>query len=289
MTSMPRPRKACSSATETSMSARGTIRGAYSTSVTSQPKSARIDVSWQPVSAAPMTQTRSGRDGQAAQVLVGQAELGPGDRQSPGPAADGDDHPIRSPRAAVGRGDRVGVDEPGVAGLLDEVDPGGADVVGDALAFIEVAGHPLGVGQGSGEVDLGPWPAQTERFPRAPVPHQARGPSQRAHRCRAAVEGGAADPPPLDERDLCAQLGGVQGGGNTGGAASDDDNAHLACSFPPPRSCRPRPELERSTSHGKTHSCRKICGLTRDAGLGGQNGDLRAGRISPSQNITSRL
>ena len=171
-----------------------------------------------------------GQGVQAAQVLVGQAELGPRDRQSPGPAADGDDHPIRSPRAAVGRGDRVGVDEPGVAGLFDEVDPGGADVVGDALAFMEVAGHPLGVGQGSGEVDLGPWPAQTERFPRAPVPHQARGPSQRAHRCRAAVEGGAADPPPLDERDLCAQFGGVQGGGHTSGAASNDDNAHLACS-----------------------------------------------------------
>ena len=46
-----------------------------------------------------------------------------------------------------------------------------------------------------------------------------------------AVEGGAADAPPLDERDLCAQLGGVQGGGHTSGAASDDDNAHLACSF----------------------------------------------------------
>jgi hypothetical protein len=41
-----------------------------------------------------------------------------------------------------------------------------------------------------------------------PVPHEPRGTSQRAHRCRAAVKGGAADPPPLDERDLCAQLGG---------------------------------------------------------------------------------
>ena len=149
-----------------------------------------------------------GQGVQAAQVLVGQAELGPADRQSPSLAADGDDHSIRSPRAAVGRADRVGVDEPGVAGLFNEVDPDGADVVGDALAFIEVAGHPLGVGQGSGEVDYGPWPAETERFPRAPVPHQARGTSQRAHRCRAAVKGGAADPPPLDERDLCAQLGG---------------------------------------------------------------------------------
>ena len=75
-------------------------------------------------------------------------------------------------------------ERPGVAGLFDEVDPDGADVVGDPLAFIEVAGHLLGVGQGSGDVDLGPWPAQPERFPRGPVPDQARGPSQRAHRCR---------------------------------------------------------------------------------------------------------
>ena len=62
---------------------------------------------------------------------------------------------------AVGRGDRVGVDEPGVAGLFDEVDAGGANVVGDALAFMEVGGDPPGVGQGGGEVDLGPRPAQT--------------------------------------------------------------------------------------------------------------------------------
>ena len=143
--------------------------------------------------------------------------------QSPGLAADGDDHPIRSPLAAVGRGDRVGVDEPGVAGLFDEVDPTQRMWSATVLAFIEVAGHPLGVGQGSGEVDLGPWPTQTERFPRAPVPDQARGPSQRAHWCRAGVEGGAADAPPLDERDLCAELGGVQGGRNTSGAASNDD------------------------------------------------------------------
>ena len=182
-----------------------------------------------------------GQRGHAAHVLIGQAELGPGDRQSPGPAADGDDHPIRGPGAAVGRGDRVGVDEPGVAGLFDEVDPGGADVVGNALALIEVVGHPLGVGQGGGEVDLGPWPAQTERFPRTPVPHQPRGPSQRAHRCRPAVERGAPDPPPLDERDLCAQLGGVQGGGDTSRTASDHDNAHLARPSVLTRSCRPRP------------------------------------------------
>ena len=184
-------------------------------------------MSWQPVSAAPMTQIRSGQGGQAAHVLIRQAELGPGDRQPPGPAADGDDHPISGPRAAIGGGDSVGVDEPGVAGLFDEIDSGGADVIGEPFAFIQIVGHPLGVGEGSGDVDLGPRPAQTERFPRAPVPHQACGASKRAHRCRTAVEGGSADSPALDERDLCAQLGGVQGSGNTGGATSNDENTHL--------------------------------------------------------------
>ena len=230
MTSMPRPRKACSSATETSTSARAHDPGRV---LDERDLAAEVGQDRRELAAGVGRADDAdpvGQGGQAAQVLIGQAELGSGDRQSPGLTADGDDDPIRSPRAAVGRGDRVGVDEPGVAGLFDEVDPGGADVVGDALAFIEVGGHPLGIGQGGGDVDLGPWPAQTERFPRTPVPHQACGASQRAHRCRAAVEGGAADPPPLDERDLCAQLGGVQGGGNTSGAASDDDNAHLACS-----------------------------------------------------------
>ena len=100
-------------------------------------------------------------------------------------------------------------------------------MIGEPLAFIQIVGHPLGVGEGSGEVDLGPRPVQTERFPRTPVPHQPCGASERAHRRRTAVEGGSADPPPLDERDVCAQLGGVQSGGDTGGAASDDDNTHL--------------------------------------------------------------
>ena len=112
-----------------------------------------------------------GQGGQAAHVLIGQAELGPGDRQSPSPAADSDDHPISGPFAAIGRGDSVGVDEPGVAGLFDEIDAGGADVIGEPFAFIQIVGHPLGVGEGGAEVDLGPWPVQTERLPRAPVPH----------------------------------------------------------------------------------------------------------------------
>ena len=75
---------------------------------------------------------------QAAHVLVGQAELGPGDRPPPGSAADGDGHPISGPRAAIGGGDGVGVDEPGVAGLFDEIDSGGANVIGEPFAFIQI-------------------------------------------------------------------------------------------------------------------------------------------------------
>lgn len=125
MTSMPRPWKACSSATETSMSARGTIRGPYSTSVTAQPKSARIDVSWQPASAAPMTQTlsRAERSRCARPRRSGRARPQGWVAAPPCPAADGDDHPIRRPRAAVGRGKGVGVDEADVAGLFNEVTP----------------------------------------------------------------------------------------------------------------------------------------------------------------------
>jgi hypothetical protein len=99
-----------------------------------------------------------GQGGQAAHVLIRQAELGPGDRQSPGPATDGDDHPISGPHTAIGYSDGVGVDEPRVAGLFDEIDSGGTDVIGKPLTFIQIIGHPLGVGERSSEVDLGPRP-----------------------------------------------------------------------------------------------------------------------------------
>jgi hypothetical protein len=63
----------------------------------------------------------------------------------------------------------------------------------------------------------------------SPVP-KACGTSKSAHGRRTAVKGGAADPPPLNDRDLRAQLGGVKRSGDAGGTASNDDNAHLTCS-----------------------------------------------------------
>ena len=187
-------------------------------------------MSWQPVSAAPMTQTRSGRARQAAHVLEGQGQLGARDRQPRGPPADGDDDPVGTPGPAVRRCDGVGVEEARVAGLLHEVDAPGADVVGDVLPLVRVAGHALRVGQRRGEVHLRPRPAQTERLPRAPVAHEARRPGQCAHRRRPLVEARAAHPPPLDERDLGPQLGGVERGGYSRGPASDHEDAH--CPLP---------------------------------------------------------
>jgi hypothetical protein len=169
----------------------------------------------------------AGQGGQAAYVLVGEAELGAGDRQPPGAPADGDDHPVGVPGPAVTRGDGVGVEEARVSGLFGEVDPHRAYVLGDAPALVGVVRDPLGIGQRGGEVHLGSRPAQAERLPRAPVPHEARRAGQGAHGCGTAVESRAAESVPLDERDLGPQLGGVQRRGRSGGAASEDENAHL--------------------------------------------------------------
>src|SRR5215211_3250054 len=59
-TSIPRRVKAAPRAAERSWSARGTSRGAYSSTSVWQPKSARMEASWQPVSAPPMTAIRPG-------------------------------------------------------------------------------------------------------------------------------------------------------------------------------------------------------------------------------------
>jgi hypothetical protein len=59
-TTMPRSRKDAVSASDTSWSARATSLGPASISVTSTPKSAKIDASWQPVSAPPTTAAEAG-------------------------------------------------------------------------------------------------------------------------------------------------------------------------------------------------------------------------------------
>ena len=68
-----------------------------------------------------MTQTRPGREVRLRTSSLVRPSSAP-DRQPPGPAVDGDDHPISGPLAAIGLGDGVGIDEPGVAGLFNEIE-----------------------------------------------------------------------------------------------------------------------------------------------------------------------
>ena len=184
-------------------------------------------MSWQPVSAAPITQ-RDGQGAQGAHVVERQRQLGAGDRQPRGAAADGDDEPVCAPGPAILGPDRVRIEEAGVAGLLDQVDARRADVIGHVLALVGVPGYPVGVGESRGEVHLRPRPAEAERLPRAPVPHEAGGPGQRAHGRRALIQGRPAHAPPLDEADVGAELGGLERGRCAGGAAAKDEHAHHA-------------------------------------------------------------
>ena len=62
-----------------------------------------------------MTQTRSGSAVTLRMSSYVRPSSAPGSAGAR-PAANGDDHSIRSPGAAVGRGDRVGVEEADVAG-----------------------------------------------------------------------------------------------------------------------------------------------------------------------------
>ena len=60
ITCMPLASKAAVRPAETSWSERGLIRSANSSTVTLEPKSTRIEASWQPVSEPPMTTEDTG-------------------------------------------------------------------------------------------------------------------------------------------------------------------------------------------------------------------------------------
>ena len=117
-------------------------------------------------------------DGQSTDVLKGQSELGAGDRQPGGPSPDGDDEPVGAPRSTVCDLDGVRISEPCFADAFDEVDSGGADVVGDAFAVVGEVGDTLRVGQRGGEVHCGWWSVQAEALPGLPVADQAGGAGQ---------------------------------------------------------------------------------------------------------------
>ena len=112
MTSIPLASNAAVRPAETSWSERGLIRSANSRTVTFEPKSTRIEASWQPVSDPPMTTEDTGQLGQIADVLVGEGEFRAGDGQPAGVAADRDDDGVTGEPPAVGDLDGVLVDEP---------------------------------------------------------------------------------------------------------------------------------------------------------------------------------
>ena len=102
-------------------------------------------------------------------------------------------------------------------------------MIGDALPVIQVAGTRWALARVAARSTSG-------RGPRRPnVSHELQSLTSRAARASVRtgagplLKCGAADPPPLEERDLCAQFGGMQGRCDTSRTSSDDDNAHLAC------------------------------------------------------------
>ena len=110
----------------------------------------------------------------------------------------------------------MGITESRRSRLVDEVDALPAQHVGHALVLVGVAGHPFGVGQHRGDVDLGRLAAQAERVPGPGVAHETGGAGQGADRRRALVDAGTADLSGLDQGHRGAEFPGVQRGTHAG-------------------------------------------------------------------------
>jgi hypothetical protein len=181
----------------------------------------------------------SGQAGQGRDVLVGERQVGAGDREPARVPADGQDDAVRGPGAPVVGGHRVRPGETDRAQVLDQVDALPADMPGHVLLVVGVAGHPLAVGQHGGQVGHGGGTAQAEGGPRRPVAREAGGAGQRADRRRAAVQAGAADLVGFEQGDPRAELAGLQGRGDPGGPAAHNQEAAVSHGQRPGRRFRP--------------------------------------------------
>ena len=168
-----------------------------------------------------------GQAGQGRDVLVGERQVGAGDRELAGVPADGQDDAVRGPGAPVAGAHRVRAGETDRAQVLDQVDALPADMPGHVLLVVGVAGHPIAVGQHGGQVGHGGGAAQAEGGPRRPVAGQPGGPGQRADRGRASVEAGSADLVRLEQGDPRAEFAGLQGRGDPGGPAAGHEQADV--------------------------------------------------------------
>ena len=135
----------------------------------------------------------------AAQILVGQRELGSRDRQPPGVTADGDDEGVSHELAPVRDPDRMRVDERGTPDLVEQLDPAAAQRVRESLLIVHVVGDAPRACERRGDVKLRAGASQAETLPGLRVAHQPRSAGQRPNGRRAFVEAGASDlalPPP---------------------------------------------------------------------------------------------
>jgi hypothetical protein len=169
---------------------------------------------------------RRGQRGEAANVLIGQRELGTRDRQPTGMPADRDDDGVPAEGAPVGGSHRVRVDEPGRSCVLDQVDPLATDDFGQSPLLVRVAGDPVGVGERGGDVDLRDIAPHAKLPPGLGVTQQASGAGQGADRCRPLVQAGPAHSLGLDQRHVGAKLTGLQRRAGPGGSTTEHEHSH---------------------------------------------------------------
>jgi hypothetical protein len=102
------------------------------------------------------------------------------------------------------------------------------EVAGHVLLVVGVPGHPLAVGHDGRQVGYGRGTLEAECGPRGPVARQAGRACEGAHRCRSAVEAGAADLGCFEQGDLRAEFAGLEGGGYARWSSPEHQQADLA-------------------------------------------------------------
>jgi len=120
--------------------------------------------------------------------------------------------------------------EPDRAEVLGQFDPVVAQVTGDVLLVVGVAGDPGAVGQDGVEVGHRSEAFQAEALPRGPVPGQPGGPGQGADRRRSPVQVGPPDLPGFEQRDVGTELSRLDRGRGSGRPAAQHQHSHGATS-----------------------------------------------------------
>ena len=200
------------------------MRGATSSSRTSEPSDWNTVTSWAPVLPAPTTASRRGTSGMSSTCSGTSASSAPGHGQAAGVPADAEHHRVAAdPAPGVRQLHGVRVDEAGAA-LQDEVDAEVGQPLGLGLDAVDLLDHLADPGHGAGPVDHRVADVDAVAGGRADLADEARGLGQDAGRDAAGVDARAAGPAGLEQPDAGAQLGGAQGGGGPGRPGPDDED-----------------------------------------------------------------